>query len=809
MDRIAFIIGDTFVYWSSIVLTLAAATAICIFLAAYLGKSGNGVGAALLIPIALIASLALGRLVHWYSRSDSYAGLEAAMTDFTSGGYALIGVFAGCFLAALLHQFVFRKERPKAVYAFFMGAVMEVFHMYAVFITHRNDVTKSYEVVRVCALPMILFTGIGLAMCSITVKGISRENGGLFRHQPRETRSISHMFQFWMMLASTLVFIINFGISYALQTSTAMEEARYKLMDWSKDLRSNYNTASKNVAALASYLGSVIRNNALLVVRGVEAVGGVEAVREEQLNAFLGASRAAGIYTMDADGKMIRGVGIPWTDLQEDGDDTSLADLFSGKKDEALVADISSQPLTNMVIRCGNGYVRVAFNEEERLEAIRLAQYQSVFDDYKLSDESDYYLIIMGTDDGDMAQLRELEGYIVSSSLAGEIEQKLSNAQQAQLLSHTGGDVFYSEDFAYPALCRYIEVDSTVWGLILYDTTTAFASRDAQTYENAFSDLLVFAVLFVTVTLLMESMLARPLRSVNASLNRITEGNLNETVSVLTSEEFTTLSRDINTTVDVLKGYISAAEKRMEQELLMAKTIQAAALPRNFNFPRDEFELYALMDPAKEVGGDFYDFFFVDQNRLALVIADVSGKGIPAALFMMRAKTAIRNLAESGKAPAEIFAQANHILCEGNDAEMFVTAWIGIIDLKTGIMQCANAGHEYPAILRAGGEWELMKDIHSLALAAMDGIRMKEYELRLNPGDRLFVYTDGVPEAINEQIEQYGTDRMLAILNKGKDLPSRALLALVREDLKTFVGTADQFDDITMLGFSFLAWTAE
>jgi sigma-B regulation protein RsbU (phosphoserine phosphatase) len=209
------------------------------------------------------------------------------------------------------------------------------------------------------------------------------------------------------------------------------------------------------------------------------------------------------------------------------------------------------------------------------------------------------------------------------------------------------------------------------------------------------------------------------------------------------------------------------------------------------------------MHPAREVGGDFYDFFFVDRDRIAMVIADVSGKGIPAALFMMRAKTAIRGLAEAGRDPAEILERANSMLCEGNEAEMFVTVWLGIADLRTGQVKCANAGHEYPAVMRAGGGYELLKDKHGLALAAMDGMKYKEYELQLNPGDRLFVYTDGVPEAINDAMEQYGTARMLRALDAAGDGTLQAALSAVQTDLAAYVGDRDQFDDITMLNFAY------
>ena len=269
------------------------------------------------------------------------------------------------------------------------------------------------------------------------------------------------------------------------------------------------------------------------------------------------------------------------------------------------------------------------------------------------------------------------------------------------------------------------------------------------------------------------------------------------------SSEFTELSGDINRTVDVLKDYIGQAERRMKEELKLAATIQDAALPKNFDLPTDNVELYALMTPAKQVGGDFYDFFYCDRDKLCLVIADVSGKGVPAALFMMRAKTAIKNFARSGHSPAKVLEKVNNSLCEGNDAEMFVTVWLGILDLKTGKMTCANAGHEYPVLMRAGGDYELLKDKHGLVLAAMEGAPLKEYEIDLDAGDRLFVYTDGVPEAINEKNEAYGTDRLTMKLNQVKNVPQEQALESVLRDIRNFAGAAEQFDDITMLGITY------
>ena len=352
-------------------------------------------------------------------------------------------------------------------------------------------------------------------------------------------------------------------------------------------------------------------------------------------------------------------------------------------------------------------------------------------------------------------------------------------------------------------LCMVEQIDNDHILILFRLESDIMSARDSQMYETTFSDILLFSVLYVLVTLLVERLIVDNLHSVNRSLTRITGGELNEEVNVRNTREFVELSDDINKMVDALKGYIQAAEKRMEQELKFAKSIQEASLPRIFKFPRNDFEIYALMNPAKEVGGDFYDFFFINNDMMVLVIADVSGKGVPAALFMMRAKTAIKNMARSGHSPASLLENVNNTLCEGNDAEMFVTVWIGIIDLSTGRMRCANAGHEFPVLKRAGEDWKLLRDKHGMALAAMENMPMREYEIQMNPGDRLFVYTDGVPEAINARQEAYGTDRLVAALNRVSDVSQEVTLQGVRRDLSNFVQAADQFDDITMLGFTY------
>ena len=240
---------------------------------------------------------------------------------------------------------------------------------------------------------------------------------------------------------------------------------------------------------------------------------------------------------------------------------------------------------------------------------------------------------------------------------------------------------------------------------------------------------------------------------------------------------------------------------RIESELNLATSIQADMLPNTYPaFPeRSEFDIYAAMDPAKEVGGDFYDFFLVDDDHLCILIADVSGKGVPAALFMMASKIILANNAMAGKSPAQILTETNAAICANNREEMFVTVWLGILEISTGRLIAASAGHEYPVIKSRNGGFELYKDKHGFVIGGMEGVRYKEYELTLEPGSKLFLYTDGVPEATDAAEQMFGAERMLEALNKDASAAPAQILKNVRESVDGFVKDAEQFDDLTML----------
>lgn len=598
------------------------------------------------------------------------AGFIGGIERYIAGAYFGVGSYTriACsistclsgLIAALLRIVIFKGKKPSMVFSFFIGATMEVFHMYVVLITHRSDMNMAYYVVKTCAPPMIIFTGIGLALISLII----RIDSGEWTNPKTLSRSqdirVSQKFQFWLFLITSVVLISNLILVNVLQTQIAKQKS------------------------------------ASVLQRATRSIGG----------------------TYDASINKEKDFGTMSFSVGENG-----------------------------------GYV--------------------VFDKYGK--------ILYGDNTGEPVD-------------PGVMEDSWTRSDK---------EMFPSTLYGYNCMCMARKTGDGNMVLVYLTYDEVFTERNHTVYETVLADILLFTVIYILISVLVQKIVVNNLEMVNKSLRKITNGNLNEVVSVYSSSEFASLSNDINQTVDVLKTYIAEAEKRIEQELEFAKSIQESALPHNFEFPRKDLEIFASMDPAKEVGGDFYDFFFVDNNKICLVIADVSGKGIPASLFMMKSKAIIRGFAESGKSPSEIFRLANNGLCDGNDADMFVTVWIGIVDLDTGHVVCSNAGHEYPAIKRANGDYELYKQKHNIALAVMRDAKFREYEIDLAPGDSLFVYTDGIPEAINTAQEEYGTDRLLVVLNRFKDLSQKNILKHTRRDIKFFVGEEDQFDDVTMLGFKY------
>ena len=372
------------------------------------------------------------------------------------------------------------------------------------------------------------------------------------------------------------------------------------------------------------------------------------------------------------------------------------------------------------------------------------------------------------------------------------------------------------------AMTPVLHEDGTMAGYVMADISMNDVMNTRQTFLITLVGLLaaVAAVFLATFLFILRRMVLHPIDLLTQATGDFIQSNEEElaagtaTVNVppiRTGDEVELLADSFRKMEEDMISYIrefmkaTAEKERIGAELNVATQIQADMLPRIFPaFPeRQEFEVYATMNPAKEVGGDFYDFFLVDDDHLAVVIADVSGKGVPAALFMVIAKTLIKNHAQNRETPGEVFTQTNAQLCEGNDAGLFVTAWMGVLEISTGKFVYVNAGHNPPLLKRAGGQYEWLKSRPGFVLAGMEGIRYRENTLELMPGDTLYLYTEGVTEATSSAQELYGEERLQAALNEASELPVSQLLPRIKNCIDTFVGDAEQFDDITMLGLQY------
>ena len=402
-----------------------------------------------------------------------------------------------------------------------------------------------------------------------------------------------------------------------------------------------------------------------------------------------------------------------------------------------------------------------------------------------------------------------------------------------EILAKKNG-VLCVEDRKSPVYIAFATIESTDWTICILNPVSAVIGPATAIRNNIdentnnvvqavvqgilqviLTGLLLSALILLVVTLVagrISRRISDPLKTLEADVRQISGGRLANRTCVSTNDEIGSLANSFNYMTDSLQKYIAdlkdatAKEERIAGELSVAADIQASMLPKNFEdySGHKEFDLYATMDPAKEVGGDFYDFFMIDEDHIALIIADVSGKGVPAALFMVTAKTLIKDQAQNGSySPAEIIASVNEKLCADNESGYFVTVWMAIVELSTGKGRSVNAGHEHPALRRKNGKFELVEYRHSPPVGLLDFVAYRDRAFDLKAGDSIFVYTDGIPEAADSENEPFGYDRMLAALNASPGADLKALLTGMKASVDGFVGEAPQFDDLTMLGFTY------
>jgi serine phosphatase RsbU (regulator of sigma subunit)/anti-sigma regulatory factor (Ser/Thr protein kinase) len=439
----------------------------------------------------------------------------------------------------------------------------------------------------------------------------------------------------------------------------------------------------------------------------------------------------------------------------------------------------------------GSGYIEVGWSEERFLKYLRQRAYG--------------YTRSWHIDERGWIAFADRNGILTSHadmSLAGRSVRDALGLDPAAI---PRGDIFRAEILGEEMFCFAGPVRDGYWVLLADPASDVFASRNRFMPQMSAVQLAVFAALFAFVSEMLRRRVAGSVREIGDALRRIAGGDLAGKADVRSSLEFSELSDNINATVDALRSAAEERIRRVEADLELGRTIQQATLPAEF--PDEEcWRLDASMEAAREVGGDFYDFFPLGETHRAFLVADVSGKGITGALYMMNAKTLVKDalLADPARDPAAALARVNAELCANNPAEMFVTAWIGVLDLETGRAAFANAGHNPPLRLRAGEAPEWLRERSGVPLGCFGNAAYRLRETVLAPGDALFLYTDGVTEAADASNAFFGEDRLVSAVASAPSRDPRALAATVRAAVSAFVGAAPRADDLTILAVQYL-----
>lgn len=697
--------------------------------------------------------------------------------EYTRLACSISTILAGVF-AAVLRKYMFDNKKPKWHYCLATAIITEVVHMLMIFLTNMSDVHTAFSFVRACSLPMVAINGLSVMLAGALLSLLSEKERKSSRHN---LKNISQSFQRWLLMCVTAGFLMTTVFTWALQTELAKNDANELIRLNIEDVREDILEASnKNLLELTREIASRIdftdRTNAKLL----------KTLKKEFDVAEINIINQNGIITVSTHNDFLN------YDMRGGEQSAEFLVLLDGVTKEYVQSyqPTSSDPTISRkyagVVLSGGGFVQVAYDAE---------RFQKDIDDVVIGVTRNRHigesgaLIIVGED-----------WNIVSDRHGNEGRNLNVTGIYIDRSTMPENKTFEAVVYGKQAFCSYIFSEG-YYIVAVMPLEEAMFSRDISVYITVFMEFVVFGMLFIVVYFLIKKLVVDNMVKINKSLAMITGGNLDTVVNVRTNEEFASLSDDINSTVVTLKHYIAEAAARIDRELEFAKSIQHSAIPTVFPpYPgHSEFDIYATMDTAKEVGGDFYDFYFVGENRLGFLIADVSGKGIPAAMFMMTAKTIIKGYAESGKPVDEVFTTANEKLCESNDAGMFVTAWMGVLDTVTGKVEFANAGHNPPLVRHAGGGFEYLRSKPCFILAGMDGIKYRKNEFTLAPGDEIYLYTDGVTEATDSENNLYGEERLLALLNSMGDLSGEEICRAVKADIDAFVGDAPQFDDITML----------
>ena len=724
-------------------------------------------------PAGIISGV-VGGIYRWvsvYWGAGTYTQLACSIATILAG-----------FMAAGLRKLMFDNKKPTWGYGVCIAVACEVIHMILIFVTNMDNSSQAFEFVRGATFPMIIGNAIAVGLAIIIVSLLSHERFKI----KKDNEQISSTFQRWLLACIVIAYLVTSSFTYILQNGMVKIETQEVFTAAINDVESDIKGKSDDqLLSIAEDVKNEYESNPDTSLPELAEKHGIVEINVVTYSGIIYKSTEMDSVNYDMNSKEQSKEFVDTLKVQD-----SFVQKYSPRgKDGSVWRKYAAINLLD------GGFIQVGYDAE---------QFHDMLDEFVVDVTKNRHV---GTS-GFVAVLDETLSFVIDDDYSGahistigiEPPEEMKEGRTATALYYANivdGKTDFSEKYMY--VFKFVEGYCIVAAM---PEAEAVFMRDASLYTSIFMQVIIFATLFVFIYILIKRVIINNLKKINDTLGRITRGDLNVTVDVRSSKEFSSLSDDINSTVSTLKRYIAEAAARIDKELEYAKQIQLSALPTNFP-DGDDYGIYAQMIAAKEVGGDFYDFYKLNENTVAFLAADVSGKGIPAAMFMMTAKTIIKDLAESGMAVNDIFTKANEKLCENNESGMFVTAWMGILDITTGKMQFANAGHNPPLLKRANGHFEYLKTRAGFVLAGMEGVRYRVGELSLSPGDRLFLYTDGVPEATNVDNKLYGEDRLLAFMNQNALLEATELLPTLKANIDEFVGEAPQFDDITMLMFDY------
>lgn len=700
---------------------------------------------------------------------------------FTRLACSVATCFAG-FYAAFLRRFAFEGHRPRWTLALVTGIVAEVLHMLLIFLLNSDQIFHALLVVLVCSGPMIACTAVSATLSAFVcafVEGRDPLGRSALPH-------IAQIVQRRLLSAMVLSFLVAIGFTMAIESHRAEGEMSHELEIALDDVESDIKlTSDNNLLSIATLVA--------------KAIPVADEVDQETLDSLKETYDVTEIHVVDESGIIVASTNEKYVgyDMRSGAQSEEFLSLLPGGDSLRMVQEFRPMAYDESVWRkyagvsVMGGFVQVGYDSDKFLDDISEHAATTVIFRH-IGSSGGFALITPGDQCIGVCYdipLYEDDGSVKDLSLEASV--------------HEPNEKFSFSLNGENYIVSYRDVEGIrVYAFQSVDEVTS--SRNIGFLLSIFMFLMLFALVFIVVYQAIRSTVVKNIWSVNDTLGTITEGDLDALVDVRDSVEFESLSNGINATVDSLKDAISAEAARIEGDLAIAKAIQESALPSTFPpFPEVlEFDIYASMNPAREVGGDFYDFFLINDTTLGFLVADVAGKGIPASLFMMAAKTELANYMSSGMGLADAVQTVNWHLCNSNDADMFVTVWAATLDWNTGLLTYVNAGHN-PPLLRRDGSWQWLKTRGGLFLGSYEGAKYHASTITLESFDELFLYTDGVNEAFNTESEEYGNARLEAFLTSHARMHPHALIDAVSEDLARWSEGAEQSDDITMLALEF------